>query len=186
MKSLTLFVTILLINVYLFARLLTSAAAKQEDKVYWCHTEPNGNYQTLHLPLEALENAGHVDAQGNALHAGDYAGECLEPSVSPSPSSEPSISPSPVLSPSVTPEPSVEVTPTPSVSPVPTPSPTPSSTPIVSPSIFPTHFPDVSPTPTTEPKTEEKKSESVEVQQQRVIEEIRRENGGVVPQIGFK
>ena len=36
------------------------AEAKQEDKVYWCHTEPNGNFQTLHLPLQALQNAGII------------------------------------------------------------------------------------------------------------------------------
>ncbi len=51
------------------------------DKIYWCHVEPNGNQETLHLPLQAL--SGHVDAQGNILHAGDHAGACVEPTPTP-------------------------------------------------------------------------------------------------------
>lgn len=75
------------------------ANAKQEDKVYWCHTEPNGNSQTLHLPLAALQNAGHVNAQGNPLHAGDYAGACIEPSITPSVT--PNVTPTPTQDPCI-------------------------------------------------------------------------------------
>ncbi len=91
--------------ILLLLSLTANVLAKQEDKIYWCHTEPNGNHQTLHLPQQALENAGHVNAQGNPLHAGDHAGECLEVSPSPSPSLPPA---SPEPTPEVSPEPSVE------------------------------------------------------------------------------
>ncbi len=53
------------------------AQAGPDDKIYWCHCEPNGNCQTLYLPSAALQNAGHMDASGNPLHAGDYAGQCI-------------------------------------------------------------------------------------------------------------
>ncbi len=71
----------------------TKALGKQEDKVTWCHTEPNGNQETLELPQQALENAGHVDANGNPLHAGDHAGACVEPSATPSVSPTPTTKP---------------------------------------------------------------------------------------------
>lgn len=100
------------------------AMAKQDDKVYWCHCEPNSNCQTLHLPLQALKNAGHMNAQGNPLHAGDHAGACVEPTVEPTNTPEPT--PTDVVEPSVTPEPTEEVTPTPTeeVTPEPTREPT--------------------------------------------------------------
>jgi uncharacterized repeat protein (TIGR01451 family) len=47
-----------------------------DDKIVWCHVEPNGNSQTLHLPPSALRSAGHMDASGNPLHAGDHIGSC--------------------------------------------------------------------------------------------------------------
>lgn len=50
--------------------------ATQVEKITWCHTEPSGNSQTLELPPQALQNAGHMDANGNPLHAGDHAGVC--------------------------------------------------------------------------------------------------------------
>lgn len=58
-----------------------TASPTEEAKVYWCHYEPNGNHQTLHLPMSALTNAGHVNANGNPLHAGDHAGECVDPTA---------------------------------------------------------------------------------------------------------
>ena len=58
---------------------MASLGTNQADKVWWCHVEPNGNQQTLHLPLQALQQAGHMDANGNPLHAGDHPGVCEEP-----------------------------------------------------------------------------------------------------------
>ncbi|KKT98724.1 MAG: Cna B domain protein [Candidatus Collierbacteria bacterium GW2011_GWC2_45_15] len=49
-----------------------------EGKIDWCHCEPNGNCQTLNLPSSALQNAGHMSADGNPLHAGDNLGVCSE------------------------------------------------------------------------------------------------------------
>jgi outer membrane biosynthesis protein TonB len=114
------------------------ANASRVEKVLWCHTEPNGNSQTLELPLAALQNAGHVDASGNPLHAGDYAGACIEPSVTPSIT----ISPTPSIEPSVMPSVTVE----------------PTKEPKTEPSITPTIIP--SPTSVPQNNTEEKKEES--------------------------
>jgi hypothetical protein len=83
--------------------------AVQPQKINWCHCEPNGNCQTLSLPQQALENAGHVNAQGNPLHAGDYAGMCREveptvtPTLTPNPTlpSEPTITIEPTNSPTI-------------------------------------------------------------------------------------
>ena len=55
--------------------------AVAEEKVLWCHCEASGGRQTLDLPLSALENAGHVDAGGQPLHAGDHAGSCTPEEV---------------------------------------------------------------------------------------------------------
>lgn len=66
-----------------FANVGSAQAGNPPPKVYWCHTEPNGNQQTLHLPMAALINAGHVNAQGNPLHAGDHAGACTDPTATP-------------------------------------------------------------------------------------------------------
>lgn len=63
--------------------------ATSESKVYWCHCEPNGNCQTLHLPMSALTNAGHVSANGNPLHAGDYSGQCVNPTATPTATTRP-------------------------------------------------------------------------------------------------
>ncbi len=49
-----------------------------EQKEYWCHCAASGVCNTLHLPMSALISAGHVDANGNPLHAGDYAGQCIQ------------------------------------------------------------------------------------------------------------
>ena len=122
MKKVVLGIIVLVIAL-LFVR---SVFATQPEKIYWCHVEPNGNQQTLHLPLQAIKNAGHANAQGNPLHAGDHLGACVEPTV--------------------TPTPTVEVTPTPTQEPEcekecePTPT--------------PTEEPRVTPTPTEEPKVE--------------------------------
>lgn len=56
--------------------------ATRPAKIAWCHCEPNGNCQSLELPWQALENAGHVNSSGNPLHADDHAGECSGPTVS--------------------------------------------------------------------------------------------------------
>ena len=56
----------------------TAAPSQGAEKVYWCHYEPNGNHQTLYLPPTALQQAGHMSASGNPLHAGDYAGACVD------------------------------------------------------------------------------------------------------------
>jgi hypothetical protein len=81
------------------------AGAVAVEKITWCHTEPNGNQQTLELPQQALEQAGHVDANGNPLHAGDHAGTCIEVTptdeLSPTPTVE--ITLSPTATPSATP-----------------------------------------------------------------------------------
>lgn len=107
----------------------TPTPTPEEKKVDWCHCEPNGNCQTLSLPLQALQSAGHVSANGNPLHAGDHEGECVEPSVTPSPT----ISPTPTPTEEITPTPpqDEEVTPTPTETPRVTPTPTevPQSTP---------------------------------------------------------
>ena len=73
-------------------------------KITWCHCEPSGSCQTLELPSAALQSAGHMSASGNPLHAGDHAGQCVEPT--------------PTLTP--TPTPIVEQTPTPIVTETPT------------------------------------------------------------------
>lgn len=89
----------------------TLVLADPPAKIVWCHCEPNGNCQTLELPQAALENAGHVNASGNPLHAGDHAGQCVEPTPTTTP----------IPSPTATPIPTVTPSPTPSVSPSPTP-----------------------------------------------------------------
>lgn len=83
------------------------------DKITWCHCEPNGNCQTLELPQQALENAGHVNAQGNPLHAGDHAGACVQPSTTPTPTDSvtPTASPSATLAPTSTPSATSTTTP---------------------------------------------------------------------------
>lgn len=74
--------------------------AVQREKIDWCHCEPNGNCQTLSLPQQALENAGHVNASGNPLHAGDYAGMCVE--VEPTEAITPEVTPNDEITPQVT------------------------------------------------------------------------------------
>lgn len=103
------------IGIFIAFLAVTNVFATAVPKITWCHTEPNGNQQTLELPQQALENAGHVDAQGNALHAGDHLGACIEPS--PTPTEEPT--PTPTEEP--TPTPTEEPTPTPTEEPTPTP-----------------------------------------------------------------
>lgn len=130
-----------IIAVVIFFMLFTKVWATQPPKVFWCHTEPNGNQQTLELPLAALENAGHVDANGNPLHAGDHAGACIEPTPTIQPTATPTqepeceyeceeITPTPTQEPEVTPT----VTPTPEVTESPTASPTPTVEPYHPPS----------------------------------------------------
>jgi hypothetical protein len=79
---------------YLVLLLLILSGVFLAGKIYatspnppWCHCEPNGNCQTLYLPNQALEQAGHVDASGSPLHAGDHAGECLNPTATATPTS---------------------------------------------------------------------------------------------------
>lgn len=102
----SLFIGAIVVLILAFAFFALGSAFGKVDKILWCHTEPNGNSQTLELPQQALEQAGHVDASGNPLHAGDYAGECIvSPTVSPTPSVEPSSTPTPSATPTVTPTP---------------------------------------------------------------------------------
>jgi preprotein translocase subunit SecG len=69
--------------------------ADQDDKIYWCHCEPSGGCQTLHLPPSALQNAGHMDASGNPLHAGDYAGQCVVETETPIVTESPTVTETP-------------------------------------------------------------------------------------------
>lgn len=97
--------------------------ATPEPKVYWCHCEPNGNCQTLHISTNALIQAGHEDANGNPLHAGDHAGACTE--ASPTPTVTPTNTNTPTPTPTKKPKKCDEdhedcLTPTPSPSPTPT------------------------------------------------------------------
>ena len=89
---------------------ITQVFATQPEKVTWCHCEPNGNCQTLELPMEALENAGHVNASGNSLHAGDYAGVCQEEEEEVCDEQEPT--PTEEITPTVEVTPTEEPTPT--------------------------------------------------------------------------
>lgn len=96
------------------------AFATAVPKITWCHTEPNGNSQTLELPAQALQNAGHMDASGNPLHAGDHAGACVEvtPTVTVTPTDDPTPTPTIVIDcgrecDQITPTPTITVTPTP-------------------------------------------------------------------------
>lgn len=82
-KTLWILVAIAILLALLFTGIVH---ADRVEKITWCHCEPNGNCQTLELPQQALENAGHVNAQGNPLHAGDHAGACVAPSETPTPS----------------------------------------------------------------------------------------------------
>ena len=107
-------------------------------KVTWCHCEPNGNCQELELPQQALEQAGHSDANGNPLHAGDHAGVCEE------------------VTPSLTPTPTIffpcEDKCEPTVEPTATPSAEPTAVPTVQPTVVQSSG--SSPTPTPEVKLE--------------------------------
>jgi len=107
----------------------------KSEKVYWCHCEPNGNCQTLHISENALKNAGHMDAQGNPLHAGDYAGECVEPTLTPTATATPTATPKPTKKPK----------------PTKTPTATPTATPTEEPTATPTQEPTKEPTPTPDP-----------------------------------
>ena len=107
----------------------TPVAAQQEEKVYWCHYEPNGNSQTLHLAMAALINAGHVSASGSPLHAGDHAGPCEVPTEEPTP--VPTNTPVP---------PTATATNTPTNTPV-APTNTPTNTPTDTPTATPTNTP---------------------------------------------
>jgi len=81
MKNLKLLnLAILIAMIFALAAGVTPALADQsqgqDDKVLWCHVAENGNEVQLNLPPAALQQAGHMDANGNPLHGGDYAGEC--------------------------------------------------------------------------------------------------------------
>lgn len=97
-------------------------ATNDNGKVFWCHCAESGVCNTLHLPQQALQNAGHVSAQGAPLHAGDHAGACVEPTVTTVPTMQPTATPTlePTLEPTVTPEVTPEVTPRVTVTPEPT------------------------------------------------------------------
>ncbi|HQN05825.1 MAG TPA: hypothetical protein PK174_10450 [Anaerolineaceae bacterium] len=131
----------LLGSAFLLAGLILSMVgtpvAAQQEIVTWCHYEPNGNSQTLHLPLAALENAGHVSASGSPLHAGDHAGPCEDPTEEPTP--VPTNTPVP---PTATPTNTLTNTPVaPTSTPTNTPTSTPTDTPTVTPTFTPTNTP---------------------------------------------
>lgn len=111
---------VVLLGIWLVLWFVKGAFATNDNKVFWCHCAESGQCNTLHLPQTALVNAGHVSANGNPLHAGDHAGACAEPTVTPvptvttAPSATPTFTPSPTSIPEVTVTPRVtpEVTPT--------------------------------------------------------------------------
>lgn len=114
----------------IFLLVTTTLVRGADDKVDWCHCEPNGNCQTLSLPLQALQQAGHSDANGNPLHAGDHAGACIEvtPTTTPTPTTAPTSTPTATPSPTNVPTATPTSTPTPTVTLIPTttpPQPTP-------------------------------------------------------------
>ena len=84
-----------------------SPSPTEEGKIDWCHTEPNGNSQTLNLPISALTNAGHMAANGSPLHAGDYLGACIiassTPTATATATSTPSATPVASATPTATP-----------------------------------------------------------------------------------
>lgn len=104
------YITILIIAVLVLV--VRSVMATQPEKLLWCHVAESGVQNTLELPQQALENAGHVDAGGNPLHAGDHAGACEEPTPTTeiTPTVEPTIEVTPTATPSatLTPKPSDE------------------------------------------------------------------------------
>lgn len=61
----------------------SAAPEAQADKVVWCHCGGNGECRTIEISENALENAGHIDAQGNILHGGDHRGACADPTDEP-------------------------------------------------------------------------------------------------------
>lgn len=125
-----LILTVLLATLGLIQNIRVAEATKPA-KIDWCHCEPNGNCQSLELPWQALENAGHVNASGNPLHADDHAGFCVGPTVSLTPTVVdatgtvtptvfiPTLSLTPTESVSITLTVSLSATPLPSVSPTP-------------------------------------------------------------------
>lgn len=115
-------IAILLLSLLVALLATMSKALADSDKVYWCHCVPNGNCNTLHISQNALEQAGHVNAQGNILHAGDYAGRC-ETTPTPTNTPRPTVTPTPI--PTITPT----ITPTPTQKPEETPEPTPTANP---------------------------------------------------------
>lgn len=127
MKKLLILIGFMLVALFLATRV---GAAKLE-KNEWCHCAASGVCNTLDLPQQALEQAGHVNAQGNPLHAGDHPGACIEPSstVTPTidPTGTPTILPTPTIWLTVTP--TFTVTPRLSVTPSPQPSPQATATP---------------------------------------------------------
>lgn len=137
-----LLITIILTVCIVFLR---PVLATQEDKVDWCHCEPNGNCQSLSLPLQALQNAGHVNASGNPLHAGDYPGLCHEDTPTPTQTPVPTATCSPTATPTLT------VTQTPSPTATPTQTPTATATPTENPKQTNTPTPTPTVTPTGEP-----------------------------------
>ncbi len=131
-----------------------SVSATPVPKVYWCHVEPNGNSQTLHLPLAALENAGHVSASGSPLHAGDHPGQCVVSTPDPTqdPTPDPTQDPTPDPTQDPTPDPTQDPTPDPTQDPTPDPTQDPTPDPTQDPTPDPTQDP--TPDPTEDPGPE--------------------------------
>lgn len=90
-----------LIVIALFLTFINLVGATNDKKVKWCHCAASGVCNTLELPQQALEQAGHFNAQGNPLHAGDHAGECSvhQPTLTTTPTETPVATDSPTLTP---------------------------------------------------------------------------------------
>ena len=75
------------------------AVADEPTRIFICHVTPSGNIELLEVPPQAA--AGHFDAAGNPLHAGDhYAinGQCNGPvsTPTPTPGDDPDPTPEPI------------------------------------------------------------------------------------------
>ena len=113
MQKYTSTVLLVLAAIVLFVIINTAQAVEKNE---WCHCAESGVCNTLDLPQQALEQAGHVNASGNPLHAGDHAGACVEPTDSPEETPLPTDNPEQTIVPTASPEPSQR----PSSSPAPT------------------------------------------------------------------
>lgn len=81
----------ILISAFAAFVFFTAPMVAPVNAILWCHCAESGVCNTLDLPQQALENAGHIGANGNPLHAGDQAGVCTaenEATPTPTPTDE--------------------------------------------------------------------------------------------------